>query len=353
MVSSSAPTNFPSRARHWAPDRLGDDFASQTIPLGTDPDGEGEVCATLVKFTPESEGSHEQSPLSGKPAALWVHGMTDYFFADHVARYLADHGYAFYAVDLRKCGRSHRPGQRWHYATDMALYYDDLNAALDLINAAGHRLVIPLAHSTGGLIVALWMDWLRRTDRKRFNEVPTVVFNSPWLDMMKVPKPLLKAATPVFDLLGRVAPTLPIPEKNKLSAFGLSIHRDWYGEWDFDTELKPIAGQKKYVGWVRAILKAQEKIRSGEIDVGRPCLTLCSARSELSGEYTPAVDTADAVIDPHQTQHWAVRLSKDAEVYILLGARHEVFLSRKPVRDEALAVTAEWLDNHVEPNNNG
>lgn len=329
----------------WVPDRLGEGFYCRTLPLGEDPDGEGEVCATLVRYAPGRK--QDPSARSDKPAVLWVHGMTDYFFADHVARYLTEAGFDFYAVDLRKCGRSHRPGQRWHYATDMSLYYPDLNAALDEIAALGHDRIAPLAHSTGGLIVALWIDWLRRTDRARHRLIPTAIFNSPWLDMMKVPRPVLRAATPLFDVVGRYFPALPIPGGG-LSAFGQSIHRDYYGEWDFDTTLKPIAGAEKYVGWVRAILTAQEQIWNRDVDLGMPCLTLCSLRSELGTGYRPTVDTADAVIDTHQTQQHAPHLSDAADVYILLGARHDVFLSRPAVRAEALAVTAQWLHSHVD-----
>ena len=37
---------------HWIADDLGDGYEQLTIPLGTDPDGEGTVEATLVRRTP-------------------------------------------------------------------------------------------------------------------------------------------------------------------------------------------------------------------------------------------------------------------------------------------------------------
>ena len=43
--------------------------------------------------------------------------------------YVAERGYAFYALDLRKCGRSRRPGQTAHYVGDLALYGSELGAA--------------------------------------------------------------------------------------------------------------------------------------------------------------------------------------------------------------------------------
>ena len=40
---------------------------------------------------------------------LYLHGWNDYFFQTHVADYLTDLGYDFYAVELRRYGRSLRP----------------------------------------------------------------------------------------------------------------------------------------------------------------------------------------------------------------------------------------------------
>ncbi len=41
---------------------------------------------------------------------LYVHGFNDYLFQSHVADELASHGYTFYALDLRRCGRAWRDG---------------------------------------------------------------------------------------------------------------------------------------------------------------------------------------------------------------------------------------------------
>ena len=63
-----------------------------------------------------------------------MHGYTDYFFHTELADHFADRGFAFYALDLQKCGRSRRTGQTPHFITDLARYDAELERAL-----ADHR----------------------------------------------------------------------------------------------------------------------------------------------------------------------------------------------------------------------
>ena len=111
----------------WVPDVLGDGYQQPTIPLGTDPDGEGEVEATLVRYQPPRRRRRRDR------AVLYVHGFTDYFFQQHLAEHFAEQGYAFFALDLRKCGRSLEPGQTAHFVSDLALYDAELNEALRIV----------------------------------------------------------------------------------------------------------------------------------------------------------------------------------------------------------------------------
>lgn len=81
----------------WEPDVL-PGYWQQTLALGADPDGEGDLVATLV--------SRGEPPSRGERAVLVVHGYTDYFFHTELADHFAGRGFAFYALDLPKCGRS-------------------------------------------------------------------------------------------------------------------------------------------------------------------------------------------------------------------------------------------------------
>lgn len=337
----------------WKQDILGTGFQAAALPLGADPDGEGEVEATLIRYTGTANDADEATDrqdaehtgLDNRVAVVWVHGMTDYFFQAHVAKHFHEKGYAFYALDLRKCGRSRKPNQKWHYITNMHHYFLDLNAALD---ALPQDKVVFLGHSTAGCILPLWLDQLRRCDEQRHNRIAGLILNSPWLDMMGVPKPAYTVLKPAIFALGKLAPTLPLYGGN-LTAFGDSIHSSRYGEWNYDLEKKPLAGHKKYMGWIRAVFKAFDAIHSGRIDVGVPILTLTSTKSNFTAPYSEEINYVDAVIDVKQTQRWAKELGTHYTLHPIEGARHDVFLSREPIRDEAFHVVDEWLPGILKP----
>jgi alpha-beta hydrolase superfamily lysophospholipase len=57
-------------------------------------------------------------------------------------------GYAFYALDLRKHGRSLRPHQHPNFCKNIAEYYPEITRSIDVIGAP----VLLAGHSTGGLV---------------------------------------------------------------------------------------------------------------------------------------------------------------------------------------------------------
>ena len=137
----------------WEPDVL-TGYWQTTMALGADPDGEGDLVATLIR---------RGEPAPVKHAVLAVHGYTDYFFNTELADRLTARGFAFYALDLHKCGRSWRDGQTPHFTTDLSRYDAELERAAAVIRreTAGARVLV-YGHSAGGLIVTLWLDRLRR-----------------------------------------------------------------------------------------------------------------------------------------------------------------------------------------------
>jgi len=64
------------------------------------PDYEGEVVATLIE---------KKTEKPSKKAMLYLHGFNDYFFQDHFADWANKLGFNFYALELRKYGRSILP----------------------------------------------------------------------------------------------------------------------------------------------------------------------------------------------------------------------------------------------------
>lgn len=321
----------------WKPDPI-EGYHQLTFELGTDPDGEGAAAAVLVRRDPDGDGS---GPRPAQGAVLYVHGFSDYFFQTELADFFAARGLAFYALDLRKCGRARRPGQTAHYVGDLALYDEELELALDTVVQEHPGVPVLLAaHSTGGLVLPLWLD--RRRAAGRTEPVSGLVLNSPWFDLQGTAsqRGLL---TQVLRVAAKAAPkhalTLPV------GVYGDTLHRSRTGEWDFDLTLKPLAGFPVTLGWLNAVRRAQAALHRG-LDIGVPSLVLRSDRSHFSRGYGELSDRADLILDVAQIARWSGCLGDETTVVPVPGARHDVFLSLPEVRAHAYAMVDAWLARH-------
>src|SRR5687768_8548099 len=146
----------------WQPDALLPGFEALELRFPNDYDGP--VLATLVRLPAR------QAP---RGAVLYVHGFADYFFQHHMAERFAAEGYAFYALDLRKHGRSMRPHQHPNFCKSISEYYADITRAIDEIGEP----VLLAGHSTGGLVCALFAHEAQARDSVR-----ALWLNSPFFD---------------------------------------------------------------------------------------------------------------------------------------------------------------------------
>ena len=336
----------------WKPDILGAGYSQVVLDLGNDPDGEGTVEAVLVRREPRTREPRtgesrtgETPPEEARGAVLYVHGFTDYFFQTDLADFFAARGLRFHALDLRKCGRARKPGQTAHYASGLALYDDELDRALAIVTAAHPgRPVVLVAHSTGGLIVPLWLN-RRRLAGNPARDVVALVLNSPWLDLQGGTT-LRGPVTQLLRVLSRVSPFRVISVRPGI--YGQTLHVSGTGEWDYDLELKPLAGFPVTVGWLNAIRRAQAKVHHG-IETGVPTLVLRSARSGRSGRSgrDTDADRVDLVIDTSQTARWASSLGSQVTDVPVRDARHDVFLSQPEPRASAYEALGDWLERRL------
>ena len=308
-------------------DVLGEPFTAETIDLGDD--SEGPVVATLVKRAAESPTPR---------AVLYLHGFSDYFFHVHVAELFNELGYDFYALDLRKYGRSLLSHQTHGFCTDLTDYHPELDAAHARITERdGHDVVVVVAHSTGGLIAPLWADARRREGRAMAD---AFVLNSPWLDLQG--SLLLRTiGTRAIDELGAWLPYQVVP-RSVTEIYTEALHADRQGEWHYDLTLKPATGLPIRAGWLRAVRRGHRRLHRG-IDVGAPVLVLASKRTSFSEEWSDDVASSDIVLDVEQIAGWAHRLGSHVTIARLDGAIHDVFLSGKDTREEAFEISRRWL----------
>jgi alpha-beta hydrolase superfamily lysophospholipase len=317
----------------WVADELGAGYQQQTIPLGADPDGEGTIDATLVRRT---------APDTVDAAVIYVHGFSDYFFQEELADFFTERGFAFYALDLRKCGRSRREGHTGHYVSDLALYDAELDKALAIVRAeTGDKPVVLAAHSTGGLILSLWLDRLnKKPGGVAAAGIVGVILNSPWFDLQG--KPWMRTVgTRLIEATAKIRPksVIKLPPTD---AYGSSLHVSAHGEWDFNTAFKPLNGFPVTYGWLTAIRKGHAKLHKG-LDIGVPSLVLRSSKSYFARSWSPEVDESDAVLDVKQIARWAGCLGDSVTSIPITGARHDVFISKDEVRKAAYDAVDNWL----------
>ncbi|WP_134739170.1 alpha/beta hydrolase [Nocardioides sp. 503] len=312
------------------PDVLGEPWVAETFTLR--PDTEGEVVATLV--------SH-RSPVASRGAVLHVHGFADYFFQTEYAAWWLERGYDFYALDLRKYGRSILPHQTPNYVGDLREYDDELSEAWHRITARdGHTRVVASAHSTGGLILPLWLD------RGRPAELAALVLNSPWLDLQGGTAARL-VGTPIIKQVGARQPMREI-RRSVSGLYARSLHTEHEGEWDFDLRWKPMTSFSVYAGWLRAIREGHKRLQRG-LDVRCPVLVLSSDRSSRPTEMGEDVLSTDIVLDVAQIRRWSTAIGTHVTYVAVPGALHDVVLSRPEARARVYDELGRWLTTYVAP----
>lgn len=321
-------------ALDWQSDIL-DGYRQHVFELGADPDGEGEAAAVLVR----------REPLDGESptgAVLYVHGFADYFFQTELADFFAARDLAFYALDLRKSGRARRSGQTAHYVSDFILYDQELELAIAAV-AAEHpgKPVVLVAHSTGGLIAPLWLERLRASQGSA-RPIAGLILNSPWFDLQGSAT-RRTAMTQALRLLAKAGPLREL--KLPVSPYGATLHTSGSGEWEFELELKPLAGFPVTVGWLNAVRRAHAALHRG-CELGVPSLILRSHRTHYSSRYSELSDRADLVLDVAQIARWAGCLGGETTITPITDARHDVFLSLPDVRARAYDVVDDWLARH-------
>ena len=112
-----------------------------------------------------------------KKAYLYIHGFNDYFFRERDGERFVDSGYNFYAVHLRRYGRSKEPWQYPYNIRNQEEYFADIDSAIAQIRRDGNTDITLSGHSTGGLTVA-FMAAMRGDD---FG-ADRVVTDSPFLE---------------------------------------------------------------------------------------------------------------------------------------------------------------------------
>lgn len=311
----------------WVPDILGAPFAQRTLDLGTD--AEGRVTATLVRAVPRVALLHPLADVD----VLYVHGWSDYFFQTDLARFWTHLGARFYALDLRKYGRSLHAGQTPGYVASLDEYDADIEAALAAMatRERGRRLVL-MGHSTGGLTLSLWVA-------RHPGTVAALVLNSPWLEL-QTGAVGRQAIAPLVTARAKISPLGAQPVADL--GFYTRAQRELGTLPDSPAGWRPERGFPTHPGWLAAIMKGHASVAAG-LAIDAPVFVLLSRGFTPPLQWSEAMTRTDTVIVVDDIARAAVRLGDRVTVARIPDAVHDVFLSGAQPRAAASAALHDWL----------
>ncbi len=305
--------------------RLTDEFSTTQINLSSD--DEGKNIATLITAN---------NNIGSKEAVLYLHGFIDYFFHPHISDRFLQQGIDFYALDLRKYGRSILSHQTPNYCESLEEYFEEITIAIETMQKNGVEDIYLLAHSTGCTIASLYANKGKLKD-----EIKAIIFNSPFLEL-PIPTPIKYALYYVGQLVTRYKPKAQVPVKLN-PVYDQSIHKGLSGEWDYDLNLKPIAGFGTYFKWAIAVTNAQSYLhKHSHINV--PILVMHSTRHSTKKQLCEETLTSDTVLNVSHIKKYAPRLGSQVTMLNIDNAFHDIFLSDKSVRETAFTEMFEWLN---------
>jgi len=324
----------------WRADVLGAGFECTDIDLGAD--DEGPLVATLVRSLPAPGGIFDRLLGRTRPLedvdVLYVHGWSDYFFQRDLARFWTDRGARFFALDLRKYGRSLREGQTAGYIEDLADYDAEIDAALGIMaggpDGGPPRRLILLGHSTGGLILSLWTA-------RHPGRVGALLLNSPWLEFQLASR-VRQLITPLVALSARFNPREVAPQLD--FGFYTRAQREVGPAEELagaNAVWRPEHSHAVLAGWLKAILAGHQRVSDG-LAIDAPILVLLSARFATPLRWNELMTRADTVLDVGEIARAALKLGESVTVERIDGALHDVFLSAPEPRSAAYARMARW-----------
>lgn len=307
----------------WIPDVIS---GFEQITLAGLPAPEGPVEVVLVR---------RRCTQTSSKAVLYVHGYVDYFFQTHLADFYNAAGLNFYAIDLRRHGRSLREGQLPNYTSDMDEYLQDVDAAVSLLQSEeGVDWLLLNGHSTGGLVAALYAH--RGQHRAAVN---ALFLNSPFLDM-NLPAWQESLLEPLVAGLGALFPRWQVP--HLVSLYGESLHADHRGVWRFNTQWKPTQGFPVYAGWFRAIHRAQAEVARG-LSIECPVLVMHAEQSVWLKRWSDEAMVTDIVLDVADIQRLSPGLGRHVELRSVTDGVHDLMLSKPQPRKLVFEKLNAWL----------
>jgi alpha-beta hydrolase superfamily lysophospholipase len=250
-----------------------------------------------------------------------------------------EHGYDFFALDLRKCGRSiisPEQDQYRHYFTDIHEYDEEITLSIEHIlkeaNGKTKKLIF-YGHSTGGLIASLYT-----ASGPRHQDIDALILNSPYLTALDTSftESMLESVVMKLSL------SVDIPD----NWYNRSIHSSHKGEWNFDIKKKPVDKIRVHGPSFYAIRLAQQDLMKKGSCISCPILLMCSHRSIRPDKiWRDEYDEADLLLNVTTMRRAASTMGPHVTICEIENGRHDLFLSKPSVLEKTFTTMFQWLKN--------
>lgn len=274
-----------------------------------------------------------------KRAYLYIHGFNDYFFQSEMGQRFVDSGYNFYAVDLRRYGRSREPWQYPFNIRNINEYYADIDSALSQIRRDGNTDITLAGHSTGGLTVTCFA-----AEKGDKCGVDRVVTDSPFYEW-NFNSFMRNVGAPVIGFLGKIFPNSKI-KQDKCDGYAYSLLKEYHGQWEYNTEWKMIFSPPVTYSWVGAINSGQSRMMKKRGNIAVPLLVMHSSRKIDGCGWTPEFQTGDAVLDPAMIKARGEKLGHERMVCAIDSGIHDLILSEQRPREAAYDTIFRFLKKY-------
>jgi alpha-beta hydrolase superfamily lysophospholipase len=326
-IGAIADGSAPCQGSLWHDDIL-DGYQARTVDQGTSFDGK--CVSTIVR---------RLAPNHSHKAFLYIHGFNDYFFQKEMGDRFVDSGYNFYAVDLRRYGRSLRDWQYPFNVRDIKEYFADIDSALVQIRRDGNTDITLGGHSTGGLTTSYFV-----ANRGARCGVNRLVTDSPFLEW-NFSAMYRKALIPMVSLWGRMAKDSKIKQSH-CDGYAQSLLKEYHGEWNYNTDWKMIYSPDVTASWIHVINNTQGRLMKEAQNITIPVLVMHSDTAIHGCSWAPDFQHGDAVLDPAMIARRGAKLGKNPKVITIYGGLHDLILSDKKVREAAYDSLFNFINTH-------
>ncbi|CAF1032611.1 unnamed protein product [Rotaria sordida] len=299
------------------------------------PDNIGPNKATLLHARTTNTNCHLYK------AILYLHGYIDYYFHDHICIRFLEHDYDFYALDMRKCGRSiisPEHDEYKHYCNDLNEYDEEITLAIEyIINEAKNktRRILLFGHSTGGLIAIRYA-----CSGTKHTDIDGIILNSPYLATIE--------STLIESILMRILIKFLKFQDVDGGWYGRSLHISNRGEWNFDLNKKPIDKIRLHGSFFLAVHRVQQDLKKKRITIQCPVLLMCSNRSmRANKQWRNEYAEVDLILNVKAMRRVASMMGSQVTIHEIENAKHDIFLSKESVREKAFDLMFQWIQ-HLE-----